>query len=341
MSIKGLAAVSRKFQQPLLIEEMDFPDPGPDEVLVKMAATGVCHTDLHAVNGDWPIKPTLPFVPGHEGVGTIVRAGSAVENVKEGDRVGLPWLHQACGYCEWCLSGWETLCPKAVFGGYSANGSFAEYEIGSAAYVIPIPAGLTSNAAAPILCAGVTTWKALKQADLKAGDWVAISGIGGLGHLALQYAKAMGLQIAAIDVAEDKLALARALHADIVVDAGATDPAEFLQKEIGGAHGVIITAPSKAAFQQGLGMTRRKGTCVLVGLPAGDFPVSIFDMVLRGITIRGSFVGTRSDQAEALSFASHSQVVSDIHLRPFREVNDALDDLAKGRVTGRTVLTFE
>lgn len=341
MSIKGLAAISRKFQQPLLIEEMEFPDPGPGEVLVKMAATGVCHTDLHAVNGDWPIKPTLPFVPGHEGVGTIVRAGSSVKNVKEGDRVGLPWLHQACGYCEWCLSGWETLCPKAVFGGYSANGSFAEYEIGPAAYVIPIPAGLTSNAAAPILCAGVTTWKALKQADLTAGDWVAISGIGGLGHLALQYAKAMGLHIAAIDVAEDKLALARALHADIVVDARTTNPAEFLQKEIGGAHGVIITAPSKAAFQQGLGMTRRKGTCVLVGLPSGDFPVSIFDMVLRGITIRGSFVGTRSDQAEALSFASHSQVVSEIHLRPFRDVNDALDDLAKGNVTGRTVLTFE
>ena len=341
MSIKGLAAISRKFQQPLLIEEMEFPDPGPGEVLVKMAATGVCHTDLHAVNGDWPIKPTLPFVPGHEGVGTIVRAGSSVKNVKEGDRVGLPWLHQACGYCDWCLSGWETLCPKAVFGGYSANGSFAEYEIGPAAYVIPIPAGLTSNAAAPILCAGVTTWKALKQADLTAGDWVAISGIGGLGHLALQYAKAMGLHIAAIDVAEDKLALARALHADIVVDARTTNPAEFLQKEIGGAHGVIITAPSKAAFQQGLGMTRRKGTCVLVGLPSGDFPVSIFDMVLRGITIRGSFVGTRSDQAEALSFASHSQVVSEIHLRPFRDVNDALDDLAKGNVTGRTVLTFE
>lgn len=341
MSIKGLAAISRKFQQPLLIEEMEFPDPGPGEVLVKLAATGVCHTDLHAVNGDWPIKPTLPFVPGHEGVGTIVRAGSSVKNVKEGDRVGLPWLHQACGYCEWCLSGWETLCPKAVFGGYSANGSFAEYEIGPAAYVIPIPAGLTSNAAAPILCAGVTTWKALKQADLTAGDWVAISGIGGLGHLALQYAKAMGLHIAAIDVAEDKLALARALHADIVVDARTTNPAEFLQKEIGGAHGVIITAPSKAAFQQGLGMTRRKGTCVLVGLPSGDFPVSIFDMVLRGITIRGSFVGTRSDQAEALSFASHSQVVSEIHLRPFRDVNDALDDLAKGNVTGRTVLTFE
>ena len=341
MSTKGLAAVARKFQEPLLIEEMIFSDPKPSEVLVKMIATGVCHTDLHAVNGDWPIKPTLPFVPGHEGVGTVARAGSDVRHVKEGDRVGLPWLYQACGYCEWCLSGWETLCPKALFGGYSANGSFAEYEIASAAYVIPIPADLASNAAAPILCAGVTTWKALKQAELQAGDWVAISGIGGLGHLALQYAKAMGLHIAAIDVADDKLALARSLHADLVVDARSSDPAAFLQKEIGGAHGVIITAPSKAAFQQGLGMTRRKGTCVLVGLPPGDFPVSIFDVVLRGITIRGSFVGTRSDQVEALSFASHAQVVSEIHLRPFREVNEALDGLAKGKVTGRTVLTFE
>jgi propanol-preferring alcohol dehydrogenase len=273
-------------------------------------------------------------------VGIVAKAGSAVRNVKEDDRVGLPWLRQACGFCEWCLTGWETLCPAALYGGYSSNGSFAEYALAPAAYAIPIPGDLSATAAATILCAGVTTWKALKVADLEAGDWVAISGIGGLGHLAIQYAKAMGLQVAAIDVAEDKLALARSLHADMIVDARDTDPAALLQKEIGGAHGVIITAPSRTAFQQGLGMTRRKGTCVLVGLPAGEFPVSIFDVVLRGITIRGSFVGTREDQAEALSFASRAKVVSDIHVRPFSEVNDALASLADGKVTGRTVLTF-
>ncbi|WP_031500010.1 zinc-dependent alcohol dehydrogenase [Bryobacter aggregatus] len=341
MSAKGLAAIARKFHEPLSIEEMQFPDPAPNEVLVKMIVSGVCHTDLHAVNGDWPIQPPLPFVPGHEGVGIVVQAGSAVKNLKEGDRVGLPWLHQACGYCEWCLSGWETLCPKAVFGGYSANGSFAEYAIASAAYAIPIPADLSSKAAAPILCAGVTTWKALKQAELQAGNWVAISGIGGLGHLAIQYAQAMGLNIAAIDVADDKLALARSLQANLVIDARKTDPAEFLQQKIGGAHGVILTAPSQAAFREGLGMTRRKGTCVLVGLPAGDLPIPIFDMILRGITLRGSLVGTRNDQVEALSFASHAQVIAEIHLRPFREVNEALTGLANAKVTGRTVLTFE
>ncbi len=341
MSVKGLAAVAHRFGAALTIEEMEFRDPEPHEVLVKLAATGVCHTDIHAIAGDWPVKPTLPFVPGHEGVGTVVRAGSDVTHIKEGDRVGLAWLHEACGLCEWCLTGWETLCPKAVFGGYSANGSFAEYALAPAAYVIPIPKGLSDTAAAPILCAGVTTWKALKQAKLTAGEWVAISGIGGLGHLAIQYAKAMGLQVAAIDVADDKLGLAHSLHADLVIDARKSNPAELLQQKIGGAHGVIITAPSKAAFQQGIGMTRREGTCVLVGLPAGEFPVSIFDVVASGLTIRGSFVGTRTDQVEALGFASRGEVVTEIYVRPFQEVNDALDRLRHGTVTGRTVLTFE
>lgn len=340
MSLQGKAAVCTKFGAALEMRILQYPDPGPDEVLVKMKATGICHTDLHAIRGDWPVKPHPPFVPGHEGVGVVIAVGTSVRNVKEGDRVGLPWIRSACGSCEWCVSGWETLCPNAVYGGYSANGSFAEYALTPAAFAVPIPDKLSDTQAAPVLCAGLTTWKALKEAELTAGNWVAISGIGGLGHMALQYAKKMGLHVAAIDVAEDKLQLARELKADLIIHGNDAAAIDTLVRETGGAHGVIITAPSETAFRQGILMTRRKGTCVLVGLPPGDMSVPIFDIVLKRVTIRGSLVGTRADMAEALSLAADSAVMSSNIERPFSEVNAALDALAEGKVRGRTVLTF-
>ena len=208
--------------------------------------------------------------------------------MKEGDRVGVPWLHSACGHREYCLSAWETVCPEAQFGGYTRNGGFAEYILADPDYVAHIPKGLTPQAAAPIICAGITTYEGIKQTGARAGDWIAISGIGGLGHLAVQYSKVMGFQIVAIDIADDKLAFAKQLGEDVTVNAKNGDVVEAVKKATGGgAHGVLITASSLPAFKQGVGMTRRTGTCVLVGLPPGDFPVPLFDVVAECITIRG------------------------------------------------------
>jgi propanol-preferring alcohol dehydrogenase len=335
------AAVVEQFGKPLVLREWDIPEAGPGQILVKTEACGVCHTDLHAANGDWPLKPGLPFIPGHEAIGRVVTVGTGVTIVKEGDRVGVPWLYSACGHCEHCLSAWETVCGEAQFGGYTKNGGFAEYVLADPNYVAHIPAGLTATQAAPLICAGVTTYKGIKETQVKAGDWIAISGAGGLGHLAIQYAKVMGLRICAIDVDDAKLALAKTLGADLVFNALHGDPAAALKKETGGgAHGVLITAPSLGAFKQGVGMTRKRGTCVLVGLPPGDFPVPLFEVVADCITIRGSFVGTREDMAECLSFAAEGKVKADVELQPLSRINDVFDRLEHGKVAGRVVLDF-
>jgi len=340
MPTKGRGALVRNFKQPLHFEEVDFSDPRPGEILVRMRASGVCHTDLHAVDGDWPVKPHLPFIPGHEGVGVAAKVGSNVRNVKEGDRVGLPWLRSACGQCEWCLTGWETLCPYPVYGGYTANGSFADYALAPAAYVAHIPDRLSDVDAGPILCAGVTTWKALKETEAQSGQWVAISGVGGLGQLGVQYAVAMGFHVIAIDIDPEKLLVAKRMGAEIAINAQQDDVVKIVESEIGGAHGVVVTAVSLTAFTQAIGITRRKGTCVLVGLPPGEFPTPLFDVVLKRITIRGSLVGTREDLQDCLSIAADRNIRSLIHTQPLETVNDALDDLRHGKVQGRIVLTM-
>ncbi|MBV9168700.1 MAG: alcohol dehydrogenase AdhP [Chloroflexi bacterium] len=336
------AAVVRAFGARLELQEVAIPTPGPGEVLVQIKASGVCHTDLHAADGDWPVKPTPPFIPGHEGVGIVAGVGQGVRHVKEGDAVGIAWLHDACGACESCVSGWETLCPSQHNSGYSVNGTFAEYAIGCAAYVGHLPPRPSFVELAPILCAGVTTYKGIKETDVRPGEWVAISGVGGLGQIAIQYAKAMGLHVAALDVTADKLDLARRSGAEVAIDARAPDAAAQVVKEtIGGAHGILVTAPSPAAFAQAIGMARRKGTIVLIGLPPGSFPTPIFDVVLKRITIRGSIVGTRQDLAEALGFAAEGLVRSHIHVAGLDAINSVFTDLRQGHVDGRMVLDLE
>lgn len=335
------AAVVRHFGLPLVLEEWVVPSPGPDQILIKTEACGVCHTDLHAAKGDWPLKPTLPFIPGHEAIGIVTAIGASVTGVKEGDLVGVPWLYSACGHCEYCLSAWETVCPDAQFGGYTRNGGFAEYLLADPDYVAHIPSGLSSIEAAPLVCAGLTTYKGIKQTEAKPGEWIAISGVGGLGHLAIQYAKAMGLLVCAVDIDDGKLAHAKRLGADLIFNAKAGDPAFALKKKTGGgAHGVLITAPSLIAFKQGIGMTRKRGTCVLVGLPPGEFPVPLFDIVANCITIRGSFVGNRNDMVEALSFAAGGKVKADIELQPLSAINQIFERLEHGDVPSRVVLDF-
>jgi alcohol dehydrogenase, propanol-preferring len=329
------AGVVHAFGAPLRIEEVPIPVPGPGEVLIKVVATGVCHTDLHAANGDWPGRPPLPFVPGHEGAGIIAACGPGVTGLKEGDRAGVAWLHDACGQCEYCMTGWDSLCGAQHNTGYSVNGSFAEYVIGAAPYVGRLPDNSDFAEMAPILCAGVTTYKGIRETDAKPGEWIAISGVGGLGQLAVQYAKAMGLHVAALDVTEEKLALARASGAEVTVNAKSPDAAEQIVKQTGGGtHGVLVTAVSPAAFAQALKIVRRKGTVSLVGLPPGEFRTPIFDVVMNRITI----VGGREDLAEAIAFAAEGKVRAEIRKSTLDNINQVFADLKAGTINGRAVL---
>ncbi len=335
------AAVVREFGKPLSIEMVPVPVPGPGEVLVKVVACGVCHTDLHAADGDWPVRPTLPFTPGHEVAGTVAALGEGVTNVRIGEAVGVAWLHDACQSCEYCETGWETLCEHQHNTGYSVDGGFAEYVIAAAPFVARLPADVDFAAIAPILCAGVTTYKGLIETEVRAGEWVAIFGIGGLGHVAVQYAVAMGVRVVAIDIAPEKLALAKASGAELVVDARDDDAVQrILEATGGGAHGVLVTAVSPPAFSQALKVVRRKGTVALVGLPPGEFPTPIFDVVLKRLTVRGSIVGTRRDLDEAIGFAAAGKVHAEITKVPLEQINAVFADLKAGRVDGRVVIDF-
>ncbi|MFJ7748149.1 alcohol dehydrogenase AdhP [Peribacillus sp. NPDC097295] len=335
------AAVVNEFNQELEIKDVPIPDLEYGEILVKIKACGVCHTDLHAAHGDWPVKPKLPLIPGHEGVGIIQKVAEGVTSLKVGDRVGIPWLYSACGECEYCLTGRETLCLDQLNAGYSVDGGYAEYCKAPAKYVVKVPEGLDFAEVSPIFCAGVTTYKALKVSEAKPGDWVAIYGIGGLGHVALQYAKAMGFNVIAVDIQDDKLELAKELGADYTVNGLKGDPVQAIMDKVGGVQAAISVAVTKKAFEQAYSSVKRGGTLVVVGLPNEELPIPIFDTVLNGVTVRGSIVGTRKDLQESLQFAAEGKVRTNIETRPLDEINDVFKMMEKGEINGRIVLTLE
>lgn len=339
--LKMKAAVINEYHQKLEIKDVEVPELEHGEILVKIKACGVCHTDLHAAHGDWPVKPNLPLIPGHEGVGFVEKIGPGVTSIKIGDRVGVPWLYSACGECEYCLTGRETLCPHQENAGYSVNGGYAEYCKAPANYVVKIPDNLDYAEVAPIFCAGVTTYKALKVSEAKPGDWVAIFGIGGLGHVALQYAKAMGLNVVAVDIQDEKLELAKQLGADLTVNGLNVDPVEAITEQVGGVQAAISVAVTKRAFEQAYGSVKRGGTLVIVGLPNDDLPIPIFDTVLHGVTVRGSIVGTRKDLQEALEFAAQGKVKTNIEVQPLDKINEVFDRMINGQINGRVVLTMD
>jgi propanol-preferring alcohol dehydrogenase len=334
------AAVVTAFGEPLEVQSLDLPTPGPGEVLVKLETSGVCHTDLHAAHGDWPVKPQPPFVPGHEGCGTVVAIGDGVEDLKVGDKVGNAWLWSACGHCDYCRTGWETLCEGQRNGGYSVNGSFGSYMLVNAAYAARLPEGADPLELAPILCAGVTVYKGLKVTDTRPGQWVAISGIGGLGHIAVQYARAMGLRVVAVDIDDTKLDLATRLGAEVAVNARTCDVVAEVQKATGGVHGVLVTAVHPQAFGQAIGLARRGGTIVFNGLPPGEFPAPIFDIVLKGLTIRGSIVGTRQDMVEALDFYARGLIHPTVHSARLEDINEIFARMESGQIDGRVVIDY-
>jgi propanol-preferring alcohol dehydrogenase len=334
------AAVVEQFGSKLTIQDLPIPVPGPGQALVKLITSGVCHTDLHAAHGDWPVKPTPPFIPGHEGVGEVMALGEGVTHLHVGQLVGNAWLFSACGECEFCTTGWETLCEKQQNSGYSVDGSFGQYMLVDAAYAALIPDGADPVEVAPILCAGVTVYKGLKMTEARPGQWVVISGIGGLGHIAVQYARAMGLRVAAVDIDDDKLALATRHGAELVVNARTHDPIEVIQTATGGAHGILVTAVHPDAFGQAIHMSRRGGTIVFNGLPPGDFPASIFEIVLKGLTVRGSIVGTRRDMVEALDFYARGQIHPTVATRKLDEINEIFDEMTRGAIDGRIVIAY-
>ena len=331
------AAVVHEFGHPLVVEDVPKPEPGHDQVLVKVETSGLCHTDIHAARGDWPVKPTVPFIPGHEGVGLVERVGAGVTHLKEGDRVAVPWLGWACGACELCASGWETLCRRAKYTGYTVNGGFAEFVLAEAGFASKVPSGVDPLDAAPLACAGVTTYKAVKVSGARSSDLVAVFGIGGLGHLAVQYAQIAGASVVAVDLVDDKLQMAKELGASYIVNARNEDPVSTIQA-LGGADAAIALAATPVAIEQAYRSLRPHGTLVLVGLPADNtMKLPIFETVLQGITVVGSLVGTRVDLTETFELHAdgRTRIVRDTRL--LDAVNEAITDVESGKVEARVV----
>ena len=288
-------------------------------------------------HGDWPVKPSPPFVPGHEGVGKVVELGPHVTEVAVGDRVAMPWLGYACGTCDYCVSGWETLCLEQKNMGYSIDGGFGEYARAYARYVVQVPEGVDPVDAAPLTCAGVTTYKAVKVAGTRSSDLVAVFGVGGLGHLAIQYAAIAGGRVIAVDVTDEKLALARELGAEFTVNAASEDPVAAIQ-HLGGADQAIALAVAPSAFQQAYSSLRRGGTLVFVALPAeNNVTIPIFETVLNAITVVGSIVGTRTDLREVFELHAAGRTTVTREVRPLSTVNEAIADVLSGTVPARIV----
>jgi len=334
------AAIVTSFDTPLEIREVPVPVPGPGQVLVRIEASGLCHTDIHAARGDWPVKPTLPFIPGHEGVGVIEATGADTPMWTVGDRVAIPWLGYACGSCEYCVSGRETLCESQRNTGYAIDGAHAEFAVADGRHVVRVPAGVEALDAAPLTCAGVTTYKAVKVAGVRPTERVGIFGVGGLGHLAQQYAQIFGGSTVAIDVTEDKLQLARDLGATWTVNAATTDPVAAI-RDIGGIDVAIVLAAAPTVIEQAHASLRRGGRLVLVSLPKDNaVRLPIFETVLGGLTIIGSIVGTRQDLAEVFRLHAAGRTRVEREPRKLDDINDSIEDVLAGRVTARVVIAM-
>ena len=331
------AAVVPTLGAPLQILDRPIPEPGPGQIRVRIEASGLCHTDVHAARGDWPVQPQAPFVPGHEGVGIVDATGPGVTAPPVGTRVALPWLGSACGRCRYCLTGWETLCADHQRTGYSIDGGFAEYTIADAAFAVEVPAGVDPVDAAPLTCAGVTTYKAVKVAGITPTELVSVVGIGGLGHLAVQYARLVGGTVVAVDVRKDKLDLAAELGATHLVNAMDVRPEDAI-RDLGGADVAIVLAASNSAIESAFASLRPGGRLVLVSLPkGGSLSLPIFDTVLNAKQVIGSIVGTRQDLTEvfALHAEGRTQVITEV--RALDGVNEAMRDLLAGDVPARIV----
>jgi propanol-preferring alcohol dehydrogenase len=333
-------AVLHEFKTPLRIEEVERPKPGPADVLIAVEACGVCHSDLHVCDGDWPQFANFvkkPLIPGHEVAGRVVEKGEAVHDLEVGDRVGVAWVHWTCGECEFCRGGNENLCPSQKITGVTVDGGYAEFMTAPASHVIRIPDGVSAADAAPFFCAGVTVYRALQKGRVAANQRLAIFGVGGLGHLAVQMGRSLGAEVIAVDISEEKLALAKSLGAASTVNATAKDAIHQLRQQ-GGAHVVLVTSASKAAYDMGFYAVRPAGTLLVVGLPAEDICFPSILMAAGEIHIQASAVGTREDIRNVLALAAAGKVRCHVAARPLADANHVLEQLRTGQVTGRIVL---
>ncbi|MET8153892.1 zinc-dependent alcohol dehydrogenase [Actinoplanes sp. NPDC049668] len=330
------AAVVTGFDRPVEVREVPLPEPGPGQVRVRIEACGLCHTDVHAARGDWPVRPQPPFVPGHEGVGVVEKAGAGVTRHAVGDRVAIPWLERACGVCEYCVTGWETICARQLDTGYAVDGGHAEFAVAGARYVVGVPDGLDPAEAAPLTCAGVTGYRAVLAGGVGRGDRVAVFGIDGTGHLALQYAGILGGECVAVDVTEENLVLAKGLGAAHVVNAAETDPISAIGA-LGGADVAVVLAPGPRAAEQAHASLRRGGRLVLAS-PPGDDGMPVFQPVLKDVRVFGSIVGTRADLVEVFRLHAAGRARVRYETRPLDRVNESIEDLLAGRVPASLVL---
>jgi len=307
------------------------------EALVEVEYCGVCHTDLHVAAGDYGDKPGR--VLGHEGIGLVKEVADGVKNLKVGDRVSIAWLFQSCGSCEYCNTGRETLCRSVLNAGYTADGGMATHCIVSADYAVKVPEGLDPAQASSITCAGVTTYKAIKVSGVRPGQWIAIYGAGGLGNLAVQYAKKVfGAHVVAVDVNDEKLAFAKETGADLVINAAKEDAAQVIQENPAAPPPAFAPAVSAAAFNSGVNCVRAGGRVVAVGLPPESMDLSIPRLVLDGIEVVGSLVGTRKDLEEAFQFGAEGLVVPKVELRALDEAPAIFQEMREGKITGRMVI---
>ena len=336
------AAVLYDFAQPLSIEEVPTPTPEAGELLIKIAASGVCHSDLHIASGEWDMlkrAAKFPLILGHEITGTVAAMGDGFEGFAIGDRVGVPWLHHTCGVCEYCQSGRETLCGKQVITGVMVDGGYAEYAKAQASHTAKLPDALSFEEAAPLLCAGVTVYRAIKESGIKAGETLAVFGVGGLGHLAVQIGKQLKLIVGAVDVADDKLQLATECGADWTVNA-ATTPAYKEIKGKGGAHVALVTSGSKAAYETALRSLRKTGTLMIVGMTPEPIPLNIQAMLAGEYIIKASTVGTRQDLEEVLALAADGGIRCHYQTGTLDHINEYFADMQAGKLSGRIVLTM-
>jgi len=336
------AAVLHDFKKPLAIQEVGQPQPGTGEVLIRVEACGVCHSDVHVADGDWAQFAKIvktPLIPGHEIAGVVVEKGSAVEDLQIGERVGVPWIHWTCGECEFCHEGNENLCRRQKITGVTVDGGYAEFVKAPASHVLTIPDCLPSLQAAPLFCAGVTVYRALKRASMLAGQRLGVFGIGGLGHLAVQFGQALGVEVVAIDISEEKLALARSLGASATINAAAHDAIKELRNR-GGVHVALVTSAARASYDTAFYCLRPTGTLVMVGLPAEPICFPPILMAAGEIRILASTVGTRQDLREVLAMAAAGKVRCQVASRPLADANEALNQLRRGQVSGRLVLAL-
>jgi propanol-preferring alcohol dehydrogenase len=336
------AAILREFKKPLTIEEVERPKPEAGEILIKVEACGVCHSDLHVADGDWAQLARIvkkPLILGHEIAGRVVEKDAAVEDLQIGDRVGVPWIHWTCGECEFCREGNENLCPKQKITGVTVDGGFAEFVKAPASHALKIPNGLSSVDAAPLFCAGVTVYRVLKQTKITPGQRLAVFGVGGLGHLAVQIARGMGAEVTAIDISEEKLDLAKSLGASTTLNAAAADVVKEMRK-IGGVHAALVTSAAKAAYEMAFSCLRPTGTLLVVGLPAESICFPPILMASLEVRIRASAVGTRQDLREVLAMAQAGKIRCQVRTRPLTEANGVMHALRHGQISGRIVLVI-